>query len=564
MARFHLIFLLLAIVVTFASYRFYLRKNVVQDHSEQLRTRLEVMSAHLEGTHRKNCKEIQLLEKQSIYFINRQGDVVCPSKFKISKAAREQLKKTDFKFVTFKSSAIGENFIAFRKVPGTKYLVFLKEPLSVAYKLLHSVDISFLSLILPAILGLYLLVLYITMRVSKPIKSVLQKVSDFEDRMSFENKMKFYYHKDEWSKIEMALTEAEDTLKYQLDEIKNEAEKTETLLESISDAILAVDYFHNALFFNSKFNNLFIREEDTIVDRPKLWKIFDQKEVIDAFNTVLKEGKTLNLKGFEFKGQDAVSYFDIALAPLKNNQDEITGAVGVFHDVTEAKLTEKMRVDFVANVSHEIRTPLTSIKGFGQMLQAQKSELNDELQLYLKKIIGNSEKLISLFNDLLNLSVIESTTVLAKHELDLKNLLDSISSNIKSVYQDKSIQVNLDLKVESILADDKLINQVFTNLIDNACKYNDSDPVINISSEMSQDNVTIRVEDNGHGIPEEHLDRVFERFFRVDASRDTKKHKGTGIGLSIVKHIIAKHGGSIKADSRTEGGTIFSITLPNS
>ena len=564
MARFHLIFLLLAIVVTFASYRFYLRKNVVQDHSEQLRSRLELMSAHLNGTNSRNCKEIKLLEKQNIYFINKQGNVVCPSKFKLSKAAKEQIKKVDFNYVTFKSSVIGENFIAFRKVPRTNYLVLLKEPLSVAYKLLHSVDISFLSIVLPAILGLYLLVLYVTMRVSKPIKSVLQKVSDFEDRMSFENKMKFYYHKDEWSKIEMALTEAEDTLKHQLDEIRNEAEKTETLLESISDAILAVDYFHNALFFNSKFNNLFIREEDTIVDRPKLWKIFDQKEVIDAFNTVLKEGQTLNLKGFEFKKLDNVSYFDIALAPLKNNQDEITGAVGVFHDVTEAKLTEKMRVDFVANVSHEIRTPLTSIKGFGQMLQAQKSELNDELQLYLRKIIGNSEKLISLFNDLLNLSVIESTTALAKHELDLKNLLDSISSNIKSVYQDKNIQVNLDLKVESVMADDKLINQVFTNLIDNACKYNDNDPIINISSEMSEDSVVIRVEDNGHGIPEEHLDRIFERFFRVDASRDTKKYKGTGIGLSIVKHIIAKHAGSIKAYSRVEGGTIFSITLPNS
>ena len=159
------------------------------------------------------------------------------------------------------------------------------------------------------------------------------------------------------------------------------------------------------------------------------------------------------------------------------------------------------------------------------MLQAQRSELNEELQLYLKKIIDNSEKLILLFNDLLNLSVIESTTVLTKHELDLKTLLDSITSNIKSVHQSKNISVNLNLEVETILADDKLIYQVFTNLIDNACKYSDNDPKINISSEQSEGNVIISIEDNGHGIPQEHLDRVFERFFELTLQEIQKNIK---------------------------------------
>ena len=116
MARFHLVFLLLAIIVTFSSYRFYLRKNVVKDHSENLRSRLEIMSSHLEADKNKDCKEIKLLEKQNIYYINRSGEILCPTQFKLSQATKDQIKKTDLHYVIFKSSVIEDNFIAFRKV----------------------------------------------------------------------------------------------------------------------------------------------------------------------------------------------------------------------------------------------------------------------------------------------------------------------------------------------------------------------------------------------------------------------------------------------------------------
>lgn len=561
MARFHLLFLFIAIVSTFVSYRYYLRLSVINEHTEVIRTRLNLIGNNIDRFPNQRCLYFEKYEKQNIFLISTDGTYVCKQDTLSENVARI-IQSIDFKIINFKTLLQNELFIGLKKLETANSILITVEPLSTIYKTLHGADISFITIIIPVFLILYLVVLFLAMKNSAPMQSVLQKVSDFEDRMSLDNKIKSYYNKDEWSKIEMALTEAENTLKTQIEEIKLEHKKTETLLESISDGILAVDYFHNALFYNNKFKNQFIKAEDTIVDSTKLWKIFDNKSVIDAFNDVLKTGKNINLKGIEFVIKNKKQYFDLAIAPLKNQRSEISGAVGVFHDVTESKLTEKMRVDFVANVSHEIRTPLTSIKGFAQMLEAKKDKLDDELILYLNKIISNSEKLISLFNDLLNLSVIESSNELIKTEIDLKEFVESITQNIRSVYRDQKIYLKQNFDSFTILADEKLIGQVFTNLIDNACKYNNSDPVITIDASVNGNFDEIHITDNGQGIPENHLDRIFERFYRVDSSRDSSSKKGTGIGLSIVKHIISKHQGEIKATSEVDNGTKFIIKLP--
>lgn len=561
MARFHLLFLFIAIVSSFVIYRYYLRLSVMNDHTEVIRARLNLIGSNIDRFPEEKCLYFEKYEKQNIYLISQNGKYLCKQD-SLPDNILKHINAIDFNIIKFKTLLEDELFVGIHRLEHAEFILITIEPLSTIYKTLHGADISFITIIIPVFLILYLLVLFIAMKNSAPMQSVLQKVSDFEERMSLENKIKSYYNKDEWSKIEMALTEAENTLKTQIEEIKQEHKKTETLLESISDGILAVDYFSNALFYNNKFKNQFIKAEDTIVDSTKLWKIFDQKIIIDAFNEVLKFEKHVNLKGVEFNIKNKKHYFDIAIAPLKNQRSDITGAVGVFHDVTDSKLTEKMRVDFVANVSHEIRTPLTSIKGFAQMLEAKKDKLDEELILYLNKIISNSEKLISLFNDLLNLSVIESSNQLVKIEIDLKEMIESITQNLRSVYRDKKIYLKQNYDSFSIFADEKFIGQVFTNLIDNACKYHDNDPIITVEASVNGDYDEIHIIDNGPGILDKHLERIFERFYRVDSSRDSSSKKGTGIGLSIVKHIISKHQGEIKAISEIDSGTKFIIKLP--
>jgi two-component system phosphate regulon sensor histidine kinase PhoR len=219
-----------------------------------------------------------------------------------------------------------------------------------------------------------------------------------------------------------------------------------------------------------------------------------------------------------------------------------------------------MRVDFVANVSHEIRTPLTSIKGYTQLLESQKSKVDPELHIFLEKIITNTERMISLFNDLLNLSVIESKNIMKFEEFDLKDLIYTIAGNIRTNYPNKKVNITKDIQLTTITGDERLMEQVISNLIDNACKYSGDTIAIKIHT-FSKDNMGyIAVADDGPGIPKEHIQRIFERFYRVDSSRETSR--GTGLGLSIVKHIITKHGGRIWAETEEPHGTKFIIELP--
>lgn len=413
------------------------------------------------------------------------------------------------------------------------------------------VTIAFISFIL------FLVFFY---RMTRPLGNILTKVERFNMKIPFEKNLQLLYQKDQWAMIEEALNEADQKLKEQMLTAQTENEKIGTILESIFDDIIAIDNFETILFYNSNFKRNFMRPRPESELSPRLWHVFQDQSLLDAFRSVLKNGETVNLKNLStISINNPGRYFDLAITPLRNPDGNIIGALGVFYDVTEFKLTEQMRVDFVANVSHEIRTPLTSIKGYVQILQSQKDKINPDFHLFLEKIISNTERMISLFNDLLNLSVIESGNLLNISPVDLADLVEAVSSNIKTNYPNKKINFKTNIKQEMIRADQRLMEQVLSNLIDNACKYSGDEIEIVVSSESNKKNSLIKIKDNGPGIAQEHLQRIFERFYRIDSSREVSR--GTGLGLSIVKHIISKHGGKIWAESEGQG-TTFVIELP--
>ncbi len=407
----------------------------------------------------------------------------------------------------------------------------------------------------------YLLFLFLFYQATLPIGGILSKVEQFQIDIPFGKNLQLLYKKDEWSRIHEALNEADHQLKTQIINVRNENEKIATILKSIRDDIIAIDTYETVLFYNSNFKMNFMKEKGYKEIMPKLWHSFSDETVLAAFRSVLKYGQIAELKGLTFcSSLNPEKFFDLTITPLKNSVGDITGALGVFYDVTEFKLTEQMRVDFVANVSHEIRTPLTSIKGYSQLLGAQKTKVDPELHTFLEKILTNTERMISLFNDLLNLSVIESKNIMKFEDLDIEEIIQSISQNIKTNYPDKKIQIAEDIQLKTIKGDQRLIEQVLSNLVDNACKYSGHDIEVVISTYSQGNRGFIAVADNGPGIPKEHIQRIFERFYRVDSSRETSR--GTGLGLSIVKHIIAKHGGKIWAESEEDSGTKFVIELP--
>lgn len=415
--------------------------------------------------------------------------------------------------------------------------------------------------IIPLAIITYLLFLFFFYRSSRPLGNVLAKLQKFKDDIPFASTLRHFYKKDEWAHIEEALTKADKRLQDQMTQVKNENEKIGAILESIYDDIIAIDNFETVLFYNSNFKRNFFQEKSEGDIIPKIWHTFTDEEVLNAFRHVLKSGENTSLKAMNFlSSRHPERFFDLTITPLKGADGKITGALGVFYDVTEFKLTEQMRVNFVANVSHEIRTPLTSIKGYTQILQTQANKMDEEANIFLNRIISNTERMISLFNDLLNLSVIESKNLIRFEELDLTSLIENVSENMMTNYSQKKISIDLDLKLPIIRGDQRLMEQVISNLIDNACKYSGENISIKVESFKKDQKAYILVADKGPGISKEHLQRIFERFYRIESSREAMR--GTGLGLSIVKHIIAKHGGRIWAESEDQKGATFIIELP--
>ncbi len=415
--------------------------------------------------------------------------------------------------------------------------------------------------IVPFALISYIIFLLCFYHATKPLGGVLNKVQQFKIDLPFSKNLELLYKKDEWSRIEEALTEADLQLKTQMTKVKTENEKIAAILESIYDDIIAIDPYETVLFYNTNFQRNFMRPMGYAEITQKLWHTFSDEVVLEAFRSVLSNGQTVALKGLQFlSSKHPDRFFDLTVTPLKNAEGKISGALGVFYDVTEFKRSEKMRVDFVANVSHEIRTPLTSIKGYTQLLESQKSKIDPSLHMFMDKIVANTERMISLFNDLLNLSVIESKDIMKSEDFDISSLIASIAGNMKTNYPAKRIEVTSDIQLPMIKGDSRLMEQVLTNLIDNSCKYSGEDIAIKVSTFAKDQKAYLVVADNGPGIPKEHLQRIFERFYRVDSSRESSR--GTGLGLSIVKHIIAKHGGRIWAESEEAHGSHFIIELP--
>jgi signal transduction histidine kinase len=416
--------------------------------------------------------------------------------------------------------------------------------------------VVFIRVLPAAILGqLSFIILFY--RATKPLATILSKVQKFRGDLPLDMTIRQLYEKDEWSKIETALNEADSKFKDQINQTKMENEKIAAILESIYDAIIAIDPYETLLFSNTNFQKSFVNKSEAGII-PKLWHIFDQPDLLETFRNVLKDGQPKTLKSLVHNGR----YYDLVVTPLRGVGEKVIGALGAFHDVTDFKLTEQMRVDFVANVSHEIRTPLTSIKGYSQVLFANRDKFPEELAGFLAKILGNTERMIALFTDLLNLSVIESKDQIGVEDIQLAPILGLIIPNIKTNYPEKKIEFRSDFQAPSLEADPRLIEMVLTNLIDNACKYSGEKITITVTSSEEKGKTYLRVKDNGPGIGKEHIQRIFERFYRVESSREASR--GTGLGLSIVKHIIMKHGGRIWAESEGAGmGTTFVMELPS-
>ena len=275
------------------------------------------------------------------------------------------------------------------------------------------------------------------------------------------------------------------------------------------------------------------------------------------------------LKGLERSGVKVETHgperqvFDLRVVPIGNaNGNGAEGALGVFFDITRTERLEIVRQEFLSNVSHELRTPLTAIIAFVETLEEGAIEDRESSQRFLSIIRKNASRMHSLIDDILELTSIEGGNVqLRAAPVDLYTLVQDVcaSAAAKAAAQSVTLKNNVDPDV-MVYADERRLEQMLTNLIDNGIKFSREHGTVAISYESGTRD-KILVHDNGDGIPAQHLERLFERFYRVDRAR-SRDMGGTGLGLAIVKHLALLHRGEVTVTSELGKGSTFTIHLP--
>jgi two-component system phosphate regulon sensor histidine kinase PhoR len=341
-----------------------------------------------------------------------------------------------------------------------------------------------------------------------------------------------------------------------LKELRGERDRMAGILEGMQEGVILLDAKRRIVVLNPALREMLLLPADAI-GKPLL-EVVRNAELRDLFD--------------EAAGEDEPTTQEVEIGNIKPRRllarvarmpGEARQLVAVFVDVTEVRRLESMRRDFVANVSHELRTPVTSIRSAAETLIDGAAQDPAAAQAFIGIIDRNATRLHQLVEDLLDLSRIESRGFRLSFEaIELK----PIFSQVMGLFRERASKKNVQLEerasgeVPKVRADRRALEHVLTNLIDNAVKYCGPGTHVWVSVALSQETVTVSVADDGPGIDERHLPRVFERFYRVDAGR-SREVGGTGLGLSIVKHLVEAMGGTVSVESRLNQGTTFSFTL---
>jgi two-component system, OmpR family, phosphate regulon sensor histidine kinase PhoR len=351
----------------------------------------------------------------------------------------------------------------------------------------------------------------------------------------------------------------EDFLRREQQTTTDAKAQQQVLFNSMLEGLLLLDRHRRIYLANRAFKNLFGLK--TELRGKTIMEALRVHELAALVERVEKDGQVFD---YELKLPElSERWLQVNAAAIFNSAGEREGTILVFHDLTRLKQLERTREEFVANVSHELRTPLSLIKGYVETLLDGARNNPEVAERFLRIIERNTQRLDLLIQDLLTISALESGRVkLNLQPVELRPLAEKVFTDLKTRAEEKDVKLVNQLTGLTALADAHRLEQVFANLVDNAIKYGRTQGTVIVGGQKVEANkVEIFVQDDGPGIPPEALDRVFERFYRVDKAR-SREQGGTGLGLSIVKHIIQGHGGSVWVKSELGKGAAFFFTLP--
>ena len=333
-------------------------------------------------------------------------------------------------------------------------------------------------------------------------------------------------------------------------DLQREREDTHTLIEAMADGLLATDAAGNVATVNSAARRLLSRRHPEPL--PPVTELFHDKRARELVRAAL-DGRELEQHELHLEGRALL----VTSRPLPNG-----GALLMFRDVTALRRLEAVRRDFVANVSHELKTPLTSIAGYAETLATERDET--QTRKFADTILSNARRMQRLVDDLLDLSRIESGGWQpVRRVVDVAELAEEAWSPLGDRAREHGVNfvVAVVPPAGTTVADSDALRQIFTNLFDNALRHTPAGGSITVQGGAAPDGVIIAVVDTGSGIAPQHLPRIFERFYRADASR-SRAQGGTGLGLAIVKHLVEAHGGRVTAESTLGRGTTIRMFFP--
>lgn len=342
---------------------------------------------------------------------------------------------------------------------------------------------------------------------------------------------------------------------------------TEAIIYSIRDAVLVIDEFDKLIMANEAAEKLFMFDLGSSQHKPIRELIGPNYSEFLDFLSHSRQSKGQAIKReIELSGEESSKIYDCIVSCIYDQDRQVCGAVMVLHDITREKEISRMKNDFISHVSHELKTPLASITAYSEMLADGEAEDEETRKEFYSIIQNQANRLNRLIEDILNTSRIESGLIkVNKEPISLTILIEEQLQMIKSYADEKDIEVTGQKPIvfDRVLADRDMISQVIINLLSNAVKYTRPGGSVKIETEVDEIIGLIRVSvtDTGVGIPEDEIDHVFDKYYRVGANK--KQAKGTGLGLNLVKQIIEKvHNGRVFAKSQVGKGSTFGFELP--
>ena len=446
------------------------------------------------------------------------------------------------------SNSIKTDMLYYAKDSGD-YIIRLARPLYAVDESMGKLRNLLVTVSIFVIIIAVISVITISIKITRPLNETLDFAADFASG-SYGRRI-LNYSNDEIGTLQKTLNKMADTIVETIGKHIFEQKKLAVTLDSISDGIALIDPGKEIIISNRSF-----------IDMLRISSSFKGKEYYEVVRSrtlnsrIEKALHTGSKEIFELEISDG-KFYDVVINPIKG-EHAIQGTLVLLRDVSEKRKIERIKSDLVSNVSHELKTPIAIVKGY---LETIKDHPDDRKMTedFINRAIENVDRQNALIEDIIKLSMIESSTEFRKEEIDIRQIIERCIDilNPKIASKGLDLEVSFDRSSYSISGNSFIAEEIFFNLIDNAINYNNPSGRIMIKGEKKGASMIFKIADTGIGIPDKAIDRIFERFYRVDAGR-SRKSGGTGLGLSIVKHAAQVMGWSVSVHSG-KNGTTFTI-----